>query len=137
MYSGCDLVLGGLEYSRGAIYRGRYTASRAALGVLKISRSAIYRGRYTASRTPLPRTFYASQENVKCQKCYTLYLVYSSQEPVKIHKCYTLYIVKHLTGKVKSISNGLPGSPGPLVLSLALADQGQGSGQLDRDTGQV
>ena len=43
-----------LEYSRGAIYRGRYTASQAALGVLEISRSAIYRGRFAASQTPLP-----------------------------------------------------------------------------------
>ena len=50
---GSDVGVGLLEYSRGAIYRGRYTASRAALGVLKILRSAIYRGRYTASRTPL------------------------------------------------------------------------------------
>ena len=48
------LVIGVLEYLRGAIYRDRYTASRAALGVLKILRSAIYRGRYAASRTPLP-----------------------------------------------------------------------------------
>ena len=42
-FEGCGV--GVLEYSRGAIYRGRYTASQAALGVLKISRSAIYRGR--------------------------------------------------------------------------------------------
>ena len=48
--------LGVLEYSRGAIYQGQYTASRAALRVLEIWRSAIYRGWYTASRTPLNRT---------------------------------------------------------------------------------
>ena len=48
------LTVGVLEYLRGAIYRGRYMASRAALlGVLEISRSAIYRGRYGPSRTPL------------------------------------------------------------------------------------
>ena len=48
--------LGVLEYSRGAIYQGQYTASRAALRVLEIWRSVIYRGWYTASRTPLNRT---------------------------------------------------------------------------------
>ena len=40
-----QVEVGVLEYSRGAIYRGRYTSSRAALGVLEISKSAIYRGR--------------------------------------------------------------------------------------------
>ena len=34
--------LGSLEYSRGATYQGRFTASRAVLGVLDIYGSGIY-----------------------------------------------------------------------------------------------
>ena len=60
----CSLLaycrLGVLEYLRGVIYRGRYTASQAALRVLEILRSAIYRGWYTASRTPLLPTLLLS-----------------------------------------------------------------------------